>query len=179
MGGLAMKVNGGSKDMFYESKLWTDDTTGNLAGGNYKDPQLWGTKIQKLRVRFTTGAIRKDINVPLHNINKSLQELFQGGTLKTSISVSTWRGLGGSYNFGWQYHCNLQGFNVQTGPMKTRFGIIMNENGAGDCRTPDTEIGIGFKSGASKCGGGYCTCCAQGGSKCQKTGSIVEFYINE
>lgn len=171
--GAAMVVNGAGTTLHYDQAFWTDDTTGNYAGGSYKNPELWNAKIQKLRVNFVTGTQSRDLYLDIPN--KSLKELFNGGEFKTNIETRYWRDAGGTYYFAWQNNCNLQGFNVKTAHMRVRFGIIMNQES--DCRSPDTEIGVGMQSSSPNCAGAYCTCCANGGT-CRKIASKVTFYIN-
>ena len=88
-------------------------------------------------------------------------------------------------NTATQEFCNLQGFNVQTdicylpghngaGSCQFRIGLIMNENGEGDCGSSDTALGIGFNNWAA---GATCSCCQAGGTCASYFDVVARFYV--
>jgi hypothetical protein len=169
---VAMIVNGGNTGLHYDSAYWTNSATGNLGNGNSKT-SFFFEKAKKAIFTFKTGSQTRSISVDMGG--KSLQQKFKAGTSYTSISKSTWTGLGGSYKFAYQNHCNRQGFDVTAKHgYKARFGMIFNEQN--NCNSPDTMIGVGIQSKAKMSAGGYCGCCNQGG-KCKKTGSTVTITV--
>merc|ERR1712227_21117 len=153
--GVAMVVNGGSGTLKYGSSYWTD--TKLLDSGGNKKTDLFFRKAKKATFTFKTGSSKKSISVDMKG--KSLQEMFRAGTSYTSISKSTWTGLGGSYKFAYQNHCNRQGFDVTAAHgYKARFGMIFNEQN--NCNSPDTMIGVGIDANGNKhqSAGGFCGC---------------------
>jgi len=170
--GVAMVVAGGSTTLHYGSSHWTSSSTGDLGGGNSKT-DLFFEKAKKATFTFSTGSQTRSISVDMGG--KSLQQKFKAGTSYTSISLGTWRGLGGNKKFAYQNHCNRQGFDVTAKHgYKLRFGIIFNEQN--NCNSPDTMIGVGMQSAAKMSAGGYCGCCQNGG-KCQKTSSKITITV--
>merc|ERR1712023_373151 len=160
---LAMVINGGTNTFNYNSALWTNGRVGNFGHGNKKTG--WVNK----RARTIPLVMRYGRNTRSvtwrHNTNLSLTQLFKGGFRRTGINIHSWRHLGGNNVFGYQNHCNHQGFNaIARGGnfQKTdiRFGIVMNQEN--NCGTPDSSIGIGMKD-AGVTAGGNCRCCNNGG----------------
>jgi len=162
---IAMTVNGGSSLLKYNSKYWTDSTIGDLGSGNSKT-DLFLEKMDSVFITFNGGY-----TVQLSLGGKSLQEVFKGGYMKTSLSVSNFASFG--KNYGMQPHCNKQGFDVSVGGKKARFGLIMNNEN--DCRTPDSMIGAGLSTGPAA--GGQCGCCANRGS-CRNQAATVTFAVS-
>jgi hypothetical protein len=74
------------------------------------------------------------------------QALFMGGYLASTLGRDTWKAWIPDSSL--QQHCNREGLNVSA-PMnpqnyaRVRIGIIANENGPGDCGSPNSYIGVG------------------------------------
>jgi len=161
---LAMTINGATSTFNYNSAYWTNGRTGNFGSGNSKT--AWFNKpARQIRLVMKYGRNTRQVSYR-HNTNLSLTQLFKGGHRGTRINVHSWRHLGGNNVFGFQNHCNKQGFNtIARGGnfQKTdiRFGIVMNQEN--NCGSPDSSIGIGMKD-AGVTAGGNCRCCNNGGS---------------
>ena len=73
----------------------------------------------------------------------SLHSIFNGGNLATNGALAEWRALSG---YGYQQHCNRQGFNIQgqpanggvSGQGNARIGMYFNEQH--DCDSPDSGL---------------------------------------
>merc|ERR1711959_438529 len=140
---LAMTINGATSTFNYNSAYWTNGRTGNFGSGNSKT--AWFNKpARQIRLVMKYGRNPRQVSYR-HNTNLSLTQLFKGGHRGTRINVHSWRHLGGNNVFGFQNHCNKQGFNtIARGGnfQKTdiRFGIVMNQEN--NCGSPDSSIGI-------------------------------------
>merc|ERR1712178_333615 len=160
---LAMVINGGTNTFNYNSALWTNGRVGNFGHGN-KKTNWFNRRARTIRLVMKYGRNTRAVTWR-HNTNLSLTQLFKGGFRRTGVNVHSWRHLGGNNVFGYQNHCNHQGFNaIARGGnfQKTdiRFGIVMNQEN--NCGTPDSSIGIGMKD-AGVTAGGNCRCCNNGG----------------
>merc|ERR1711988_36516 len=160
---LAMVINGGTNTFNYNSALWTNGRVGNFGHGN-KKTGWFNKRARTIRLVMRYGRNTRSVTWR-HNTNLSLTLLFKGGFRRTGINIHSWRHLGGNNVFGYQNHCNHQGFNaIARGGnfQKTdiRFGIVMNQEN--NCGTPDSSIGIGMKD-AGVTAGGNCRCCNNGG----------------
>lgn len=174
---LAMIINGGSKVMDYNSGHWTSSRIGNLGQGNSKT-KWFNVPARSIRLDMHVGRNKRSVSTR-HNLNQSLRQIFGRGFTRTGIPAHSWRNLGGNNKFGFQNHCNYQGFNNNAlwDNWKTdcRFCSIMNQER--DCRTPDSAIGIGFKS-ASITAGGVCGCCNNGGH-CRNQAARAYVYVKQ
>merc|ERR1711977_234161 len=175
---LAMTINGATSTFNYNSVYWTNGRTGNFGSGNSKT--AWFNKpARQIRLVMKYGRNTRQVSYR-HNTNLSLTQLFKGGHRGTRINVHSWRHLGGNNVFGFQNHCNKQGFNtIARGGnfQKTdiRFGIVMNQEN--NCGSPDSSIGIGMKD-AGVTAGGNCRCCNNGGS-CGIKKATAYVYVKE
>jgi hypothetical protein len=176
VGDVAMVINGGSNVLHYDSGHWTSSHVGDLGGGNSKT-HLFNERVSQVTLEFKTGSTTKTIG-PFPTGGKSLREMFQGGWKATSISRDAWKNLAGNRRFGAQNHCNRQGWNNHHlwDHWKTdcRLGIIMNQEG--NCNSPDSAIGIGFKNGAGITAGGRAGCCCNHGH-CGNLASTVTVRV--
>jgi len=144
-----MKIDGNKRTFHYNSRLWSNKETFNLAGGKTgfdtqetKLPTYWNTSFSKICLGMKIG-----LQIKFIVINKqadSLHSLIADGRYRnTSLGRNTWKFLIGS-QASLQINCNKEGFNAvcsSSGHSKARIGIVgNNEHDCGDC---DSRIGFG------------------------------------
>ncbi|XP_078351863.1 putative skeletal organic matrix protein 5 [Oculina patagonica] len=146
---LAMKIDGTKKTFHYNSQLWSDRNTFNLAGGKTgfdtqetKLPTYWNTPFSKICLGMKIGH---QINfIVINKQANSLYSLIADGKYRpTSLGRNTWKTLIGS-QASLQRNCNKEGFNAvctYSAHSKARIGFIGNENNA--CSACDSRIGFG------------------------------------
>ncbi|CAH3151087.1 unnamed protein product [Porites lobata] len=146
---LAVKINGSKRTFHYDSFLWSDTNTYNVAGGKTgfdmketKLPSYWATPFTRVCLGMRIGQQVKF--VPVDMKASSLHSLIAGGVFQaTSLGRDKWKSLIGSYA-SLQTGCNREGFNAvasQSDSAKARIGILGNDQG--DCVTCDSRIGFG------------------------------------
>ena len=133
----------------YDSSLWSNKETFNLAGGETgfdtqetKLPTYWNTSFTKI---FLGMKIDQQLNFVVVNKHAdSLHSLIADGQYRaTSLGRNTWKTLTGSQG-SLQTNCSKEGFNTVSRVnnfSKARVGIIGNEKG--DCDYCDSRIGFG------------------------------------
>ena len=133
----------------YESSLWSNKETFNVAGGETgfdtqetKLPTYWNTSFSKICLGMKIG---QQINFIV--VNKTASSLFtliaDGKYRSTLLGRDTWKTLIGSEG-SLQANCNKEGFNSMCyggGNFRARIGILGNEQG--DCVSCDSRIGFG------------------------------------
>ena len=133
----------------YDSSLWSNKETFNLAGGETgfdtqetKLPTYWNTPLSKICLGMKIG---EQLNFAV--IDKQADSLYSliadGQYRATSLRRDTWKTLIRS-EASLQPHCNKEGFNAVSGDRsysKARIGILGNNEG--DCGTCDSRIGFG------------------------------------
>jgi hypothetical protein len=164
---MVLKVDGRKPTFVYSAPLWTDGNTFNVETGLNRVE----TKLQSfMTVPLTElllgmeAPIAADGPLALKYIKlpataASARALFMPGTLiESDLGRNAWKAwITGS---SLQMHCNLEGINVQAESAepeeyaRVRIGIIGNENGAMDCGSPNSYIGVG--------GGGTGACVVNG-----------------
>lgn len=147
---LALKANGNLNTFEYNSAYWTDSNlypstaltdTPDLSQSEYKGQAFTNLGFSELLLRFDTGGVIQ--NLPLTIVTQtSMQTMFNGGFVATSVGRAAWKGL--VPNSSLQWNCNLEGINNVTSYMNARIGIIGNEQG--DCSSTDSSIGLGLFS---------------------------------
>ena len=145
----AFILNSLQQTFHYDSSLWSNKETFNLAGGDTgfdtqqtKLPTYWNTSFSKLCLDMKTGQ-----QIRFIVINKPASSLFSliadGHYRATSLDRSIWKSLIGSAA-SLQHNCNKQGFNALCGSshnVKARIGIITNNEYS--CTACDSRIGFG------------------------------------
>ncbi|HEY8379348.1 MAG TPA: fibrinogen-like YCDxxxxGGGW domain-containing protein, partial [Nannocystis sp.] len=147
---LALKADGSKGTFFYDAALWTNASTFQP---NFPDLDHNEAKLQSfMSVPFTEILVGLEHPIgqgqPVLKTQKiaiarpSLQNLFQGGYVATSLGRNAWKAL--ITDSSLQPNCNREGFNAvpadNTWP-RIRIGIVSNQEN--DCTTPDSYIGIG------------------------------------
>ena len=132
----------------YDSNLWSNKETFNLAGGETgfdtqetKLPTYWNTPFSKICLGMKTGNQRHFIVI--NKQASSLHSLIADGKYRnTSLGRDTWKTLVGSAA-SLQTHCNMEGINAKGTSRfsKARIGIIGNNEN--QCHSPDSRIGFG------------------------------------
>ena len=153
---MVLKVDGRTDNFVYGAARWTDNNTFN------PDPAL--DRVETKLRSFTTVPLTEllvGIEVPIAGggpldleylelpaAAANARALFLPGTLIASdLGRPAWKGWISDSSL--QAHCNREGINVQaTAPApqdyaRVRIGIIGNENGANDCSSPNSYIGVG------------------------------------
>lgn len=144
---LAMTIDGMSSTWRYDSPIWQNCTPFS-AGGNSKTA-LYCEDFSNMALIFSDYTPRvakyEAVEYAAWSGVKSLQEMFTGNYVPTTLGVEAWRRM--VPRSGYQPHCNREGF-VSTADTSTilrrtscRFGILMNNED--DCVSPDSYIGIG------------------------------------
>ncbi|XP_078351802.1 uncharacterized protein LOC144636463 isoform X1 [Oculina patagonica] len=146
---MVMKIDGKKKTFHYDSQLWSNKNTSNLAGGKTgfdtqetKLPSYWSTPFSKICLGMKIG---QQINfIVINKQANSLYSLIADGQYRaTSLGRNTWKTLIGS-QVSLQRNCNKEGFNVASGYTKlgkARIGFLANNEN--DCYTCDSRIGFG------------------------------------
>jgi len=146
---LAMKIDGTKRTFHYNSHLWKDRNSYNLAGGKTgfdqqetKLPTYWSTPFSKICLGMKIGHQIKFIVINMHS--NSLFSLIADGKYRaTSLGRNTWKTLIGS-QASLQPNCNKEGFNAAcTHSASARARIGIPGNNENDCVTCDSRIGIG------------------------------------
>jgi hypothetical protein len=160
---MVLKVDGREDTFSYVSPLWTDAKPFNV------DPTLGRaqTKLESFSTVPMTEMlvgietpIAQDGQLKLKYVKlaasaTSARALFQGDKyLASDLGRDAWKAwIPGS---SLQPYCNREGFNVTstTKPkdyVRVRIGIVSNENGEGDCSSPNSYIGVGGGEVTSAC----------------------------
>jgi len=126
----------------YSATTWTSSDTLDSAG-NIKN-EYWFRKSNAIKL-VIQGSDGHPIEYT-HNLDKSLQDIFLGGSLTASIPKATWtswlpeaRTLDNCNKVGFNQYATHSGIQAKIG--RVRFGILMNNEN--DCATTDATIGIG------------------------------------
>ncbi|XP_074630950.1 putative skeletal organic matrix protein 5 [Acropora palmata] len=148
---LVMKIDGRKQTFHYNSVLWSNNESFNLAGGETgfdnhetKLPTYWKTPFDKICLGMKIGQQKRFIVV--HKKAISLHSLIADGQYRnTSLDRGTWMSLIG-VDASLQNFCNMEGFNVVdfgSFPRRTkaRIGLIANEKD--NCIGCDSRIGFG------------------------------------
>ncbi|KAL9953879.1 hypothetical protein ACROYT_G041352 [Oculina patagonica] len=158
---LAMKINGNKKTFHYDSQLWSNNNTYNLAGGTTgfdsqetKLPTYWNTPFTKICLGMKIG---QQINfIVINKQANSLYSLIADAQYRnTSLGRDTWKTLIGS-QASMQTNCNKEGFNAMctvNRASKARIGFLGNNEN--DCHTCDSRIGFGtggYNDDSNTCG---------------------------
>jgi len=145
----------------YDSSLWSNKETFNLAGGETgfdtqetKLPTYWNTSFSKICLGM---KIDQQLNfVVINKHADSLHSLIADGQYRaTSLGRNTWKTLVGS-QASLQANCNKEGFNARclfSSASKARIGILGNHQY--DCGTCDSRIGFGtggYGDNSNTCG---------------------------
>ncbi|MBI4701844.1 MAG: PKD domain-containing protein, partial [Deltaproteobacteria bacterium] len=142
---LLMKIDGNQATFDYDAALWTNTNTLNPGSPNLDMTQAkllgFGTMpFTALRLGMLVGGVTRWIVVP--HTASSLLSRFVGGAVVTSAGRNAWKSLFPAPSL--QPFCDWEGFNVGVaGAARARIGIVSNENGVGDCSSPDSRIGFG------------------------------------
>ena len=144
--------NSTKRTFHYESSLWRNNVSFNLAGGETgfdtqetKLPTYWNTSFSKICLGMKIGQQLKFIVI--EKTASSLYSLIADGNYRaTSLGRNTWKTLIGS-EASLQLLCNREGFNVEANSIeanraRTRIGILGND-GTNDCISCDSRIGFG------------------------------------
>ena len=153
---MVLKVDGRLPTFVYASPLWTDANTFNV------DPAL--NRVETKLKSFTTVPLTEllvGIETPIAAQGAlglkfvklaapamNAQALFVGDNyLASALGRPAWKAwIAGS---SLQVHCDREGLNVTATSMlpqnfaRVRIGIVANENGPGDCSSPNSYIGVG------------------------------------
>ena len=133
----------------YNSSLWSNKETFNLAGGKSgfdtqetKLPTYWNTSFSKICLGMKIG---QQLNfVVITKQADSLHSLIADGQYRaTSLGRNTWKTLIGS-TASLQPNCSKEGFNAWGGGSqysKARIGILGNNEN--ECLSCDSRIGFG------------------------------------
>jgi cysteine-rich repeat protein len=152
---MVLKVDGRKSTFLYGSALWSNANTLN------PDPLLnrVETKLQSFSTVPMTEMlvgietpISQDGQLKLKYVKlsapgTSAQALFMGNQyLASNLGRDQWKMWIPDSSL--QLHCNREGLNVSapfnaSNYARVRIGIIANENGPGDCNTPNSYIGVG------------------------------------
>jgi len=158
-----MKINGNESTFHYDSILWRNKETFNLAGGETgfdtqetKLPTYWNTSFSKICLGMKVG---QKINfVVIDKQADSLHALIADDQYRaTSRGRDTWKSLIGSQAY-LQTGCNMEGFNAKcnhSAASKARIGIVSNE--IYKCNHCDSRIGFGtggYPDNSNTCGNG-------------------------
>lgn len=143
---LALKAGGAGSPFGYDAAYWTNDTTLNAESTNLdqeeaKFASFSTVSFSDIRIVIDTDDTKNAAELP--QTGTSLQDLFSGAFAETEFGRAAWMGLvPGS---GLQQYCDKEGFNNSAGGgyARVRIGIVGNENGVGNCDTPDSFVGIG------------------------------------
>lgn len=175
---LAMRVNGASKLLSYNSSYWTSDEQLNDEG-NLKTPSFGATPFRAIRVEFCEGA---HCNVrDISESDSSLQAWFQRGQANVDVDFKSVMPLGNNV----QPHCNKVGRNLQeSATVRARLGVIMS-NKENNCNEIDSVIGVGIdasaypaKSARQISAGNWVGCCASTEYPVPTHPAIVNIYVN-
>ncbi|XP_078351800.1 putative skeletal organic matrix protein 5 isoform X2 [Oculina patagonica] len=165
-----MKIDGNKKTFHYDSQLWSDKNTSNLAGGKTgfdlqetKLPSYWNTSFSKICLGMKIG---QQINfIVINKQANSLYSLIADGQYRsTSLGRNTWKTLIGS-QASLQTNCNKEGFNAadDDGTGKARIGFLGNDQNS--CRTCDSRIGFALRAGSHTTCGNFARHGADNGDK--------------
>ena len=161
---LGVKVDGRSNQFVYDSNLWANGslynpTSTDLNGQEGKFYSFLSVPFDEMMLAMTTSYTSGSSNIPYDNFTRisapvqasSMLSLFQSGNeYRTNKGRSNWMSTVPGARL--QQYCNLEGANIRpsgnNGHARVRFGIVGNENGAGDCSSPDSRIGIGGQGDA-------------------------------
>ncbi|KAL9953869.1 hypothetical protein ACROYT_G041342 [Oculina patagonica] len=143
-----MKIDGNKRTFHFDSHLWSDRNTYNLAGGKTgfdtqetKLPSYWSTPFTKICLGMKIG---QQINfIVINKQADSLYSLIADGQYRaTSLGRNTWKTLIGS-QASLQPNCNKEGFNavVRSSHSKARIGFLGNQEN--HCHSCDSRIGFG------------------------------------
>ncbi|KAL9953459.1 hypothetical protein ACROYT_G040881 [Oculina patagonica] len=160
---LVMKINGTKQTFHYDSNLWTDKETFNLAGGETgfdteetKLPTYWGTPFSKICLGMKISGEEAIHFIAINKTADSLYSLIADGQFRnTSLGRNTWKTLLGSQG-SLQLNCNREGFNAASSYLmksKARIGILGNNEN--ECDTCDSRIGFGtggYNDDSNTCG---------------------------
>ena len=144
-----MVLNSTKGTFHYNSTLWSNKETFNLAGGETgfdsqetKMPTYWDTSFSKICLGMKIGQ-----QVNFITINKEASSLFtliaDGQYRATFLGRNNWKKLVGS-EASLQRNCNKEGFNAVSSYKdlaKVRIGILGNNEAK--CSTCDSRIGFG------------------------------------
>lgn len=141
---LVLKANGEETTFEYDSPLWENTATYNLADYKYDDKEYKNGQFSNLpfkqvmlelktwtKTRYIIAAIKAD----------SLYELFNAWYTPTYLTREIWKTM--IEDSSLQLSCNKEWFNVRgtsNSHAKTRFWIISNQEN--ECDTPDSKIWI-------------------------------------
>jgi hypothetical protein len=137
-----------------------------LDNRQFKGSTYWRTSFKEICVGMKySGSLRAfSFSYPA----SSLYDLIADGRYReTRLGRSKWRSL--IYRSSLQRHCSREGFNVRSGVVGVRVGLIANQEN--DCHSPDSFLGIG--SHGRGCGhkyslnaaGNLATCSPDNGDK--------------
>jgi len=144
-----MKIDGTKPTFHYDSSLWSNKETFNLAGGETgfdtqetKLPTYWNTSFSKICLGMKIGQQLKFVVINKHA--DSLHSLITDGQYRaTSLGRNTWKTLIGS-QASLQTNCSMEGFNARCRfrrASKARIGILGNQQD--DCGSCNSRIGFG------------------------------------
>lgn len=155
---LAMKVDGGSTTLQYQSPFWTDSVLLNSdvdaveVALEAKLQPFVDLPGRAIRLVFTpprsVAEAGQPVDVPVGSFS-SLRALFSGPYRQSTVAPDGWfSAFAGGVSH--QVHCNLQGVNVVPSAgnwavIEMRLGIVTNENSPTDCSTPDAYFGVGAR----------------------------------
>ncbi|KAL9953469.1 hypothetical protein ACROYT_G040891 [Oculina patagonica] len=148
---LVMKIDGTQSTFHYDSSLWTNKDTFNLAGGETgfdteetKLPTYWSTPFSKICLGIKIDGEETTRFVVIQKTADSLYSLIADGQFRaTSLGRDTWKALLGSQG-SLQLNCNREGFNAVSDSgwaPKARIGILGNNED--ECASCDSRIGFG------------------------------------
>jgi len=152
---MVLKVDGRLGTFVFPASLWTDANTFNVNPAlNRVETKLRSfntVPVMELLVGMEApiapeGALSLKF-VKLAAPAMHAQALFMGDTYQAStLGRPAWKAWISDSSL--QIHCNREGLNV-TATMapqnfaRVRIGIVANENGIGDCSSPNSYIGVG------------------------------------
>lgn len=156
-----IKINGNKTTFHYDSDLWSNHETFNVAGGvtgfdsqETKLPTYWKTRFSTICLGMKIGHQIRFIKI--NKTANSLMSLIADSQYRgTSLGRRTWKELIGS-KASLQRHCNKEGFNVVGSSFqwsRARIGILANNENA--CSNCDSRIGFGtggYHDNSSTCG---------------------------
>jgi hypothetical protein len=140
---LLLKMDGASTRLEYASPLWTNADTYNADKPQLDvvEAKLAGFStmpVSSIRIGMLDLGTRRWIVAPVSA--PSLQALFSGPYVATSLGRAAWRSLVASPST--QKNCNVEGFNATSGNLRpVRIGIVFNNED--ECASIDSYIGVG------------------------------------
>jgi hypothetical protein len=151
---LVMVMDGRKSTFAYDAKLWKNKVTlaadfNRKSRFEHKSAGYHRLPFSEVMVGLKVGKEFQVLGIPQKA--KSLHALFADGKYRaTKIGRKKWKALIDKSSL--QKLCNREGFNVHTGLMRVRIGIIANQES--DCNTPDSRLGLGGGSNEKGRGAG-------------------------